>query len=85
MNCYTKAQELVLLDLSGAKKILTDVRHNIWTYLAPKMKCSLGVNDSPIFALPLLLKENGGTLKNCLQDYSWEFGCDLCGFVEKTR
>ncbi|XP_031556566.1 SUMO-specific isopeptidase USPL1-like [Actinia tenebrosa] len=85
LDCYFKAQQLALSDLTTAKKILEDIRQNVWMYLAPKMKCSLGVNDSPIFALPLLLNDNGVTLEKCLQEYTWEFSCDLCGFEEKTR
>lgn len=85
LNCYMKAQELVLTDITTAKKMLVDIRHNVWNYLAPKMKCSLGVNDSPIFALPLLLKENGVTSENSLQEYCWEFNCESCSFTENTR
>jgi hypothetical protein len=82
---YTRAQRLGLSDLPNAQRILNDVRHAVWTYLSPKMKCALGVNDSPVFALPLLLRENTIMTENCLQEYTWDFSCNSCGFTEKTR
>lgn len=82
---FEKAQYLAEFDQINAKKILEDVRRLVWTFLSPKMKCTLGVNDSPLFALPLLLRETDSTAKKCVQEYQCEFHCEECGHTQSTR
>lgn len=82
---YAKAQYLSEVDIINAKKVLIDVRDLVWTYLSPKMKCTLGVNDSPLFALLLLLRENSMTADRCIQEYTCKFTCQSCRYMETTR
>ncbi|EDO45488.1 predicted protein [Nematostella vectensis] len=82
---YTKALDIMHMDQNKANNLLSDVRQSLWDYLKPKMKCKLGVNDSPVFALPLILRENSVTSQTCLQEYTWQFHCNECGFSEAIR
>ena len=79
---FNKAQELLSTNREQAENDLQDVRDKVWKYLQPKMKCERGVNDSPVTALPLLLRENGTVSEKMLQVYQWEFSCLACGYQQ---
>ncbi|XP_070535009.1 SUMO-specific isopeptidase USPL1-like [Ptychodera flava] len=76
---------LDLSKLDDAMQRLTDVRHKLFTHLEPRLKCELGKYDSPVLALPLLLKEDAG-IEECFQlKYHWKFSCSECGFEKLDR
>lgn len=79
---FNQAQELSSTSKEQAEVILKEIRGMIWTHLQPKMKCQLGVNDSPVAALPLLLQENDLVSERFLQVYHWEFSCSACGYQQ---
>lgn len=79
---FNQAQELSSTNREQAENVLKDVRGTIWKHLQPKMKCQLGVNDSPVAALPLLLQENNLVAERFLQEYHWEFSCSACGYQQ---
>lgn len=79
---FSKAQELLSTNREQAEKDLTDIRETTWKYLQPRMKCQRGVNDSPVTALPLLLRENSLVSERMLQVYQWEFRCSACGYQQ---
>ena len=41
-----------------AETLLDNVREEVWNSLKSRLKCIKGQNESPVFAFPLLLKEN---------------------------
>ena len=82
---FSKAQEMCSVNREQAEKVLEDARQRVWTYLQPKMNCELGVNDSAITALLLLLKENSIISKETLQEYYWEFSCSACCYQQIDR
>lgn len=82
---FNKAQELLTINREQAEKDLYDVREKVWSYLQPKMKCERGVNDSPVTALPLLLRENNILAEKMLQVYQWEFNCTSCGYHQINK
>lgn len=46
------------LDEMACEDILDEVREEVWNKLKYKLRCERGQNESPVFALPLLLKED---------------------------
>jgi len=82
---FNKAQELLTRNREQAEKDLCNVREKVWNYLQPKMKCERGVNDSPVMALPLLLRENSVLSEKMLQVYHWEFNCTSCGYQQINK
>lgn len=82
---FNKAQEVLTRNREQAEKDLYDVREKVWSYLQPKMKCERGVNDSPVTALPLLLRENSILSEKMLQVYQWEFNCTACGYHQINK
>lgn len=82
---FYKVQELLTKNREQAEKELCDIREKVWSYLNPKMKCERGVNDSPVTALPLLLRENSILSEKMLQVYQWEFNCTACGYHQINK
>ncbi len=67
-----------------AQSLLDQVREQVWSDLQPKLKCSRGRNDSPVFALPLLLK-SPLVADVCNVDYTWRMVCCHCGYQHEDR
>ena len=44
--------------LAEASLLLEDVREQVWQSISSKLRCQKGKDDSPVFALPLLLRES---------------------------
>ena len=84
-DSFNKAQELSSVNREQAEKGLQAAREKVWKYLQPKMKCEHGVNDSPVTALPLLLRENCTLLEKTLQSYQWKFSCCICGYRQVDK
>ena len=81
-DSFNRAQELTSSSREQAEKTLQDAREEVWRYLQPRMKCNYGVNDSPVTALPLLLRENDTLSEKTLQIYQWKFTCSSCGYQQ---
>ena len=65
--------------LQQASNNLQDVRENIWKFLHSKLRCKRGQNDSPVFALPLLLGNHPRVNDMLKVAYRWEMICTQCG------
>ncbi|XP_013386917.1 uncharacterized protein LOC106156272 isoform X1 [Lingula anatina] len=64
--------------------ILSDVRELIWQQLEPRLQCQKGRNDSPVFALPLLVTQN--KMEDFFRvDYHWLLQCKVCGYEQRDR
>lgn len=80
VTLFNNAQDVSSADREQAMGSLKEARDNVWRYLQPSLKCQHGVQDSPVTALPLLLRENGALAEKALQIYRWEFNCNACGY-----
>ncbi|KFP87728.1 SUMO-specific isopeptidase USPL1 [Apaloderma vittatum] len=71
--------------LPKAESYLNEIRNSVFAQLQPKLKCELGVKESPVFVLPLLLKLDQHAEKLFLHSFSWKFECVCCGYKYQDR
>ncbi|XP_060682110.1 SUMO-specific isopeptidase USPL1 [Hemiscyllium ocellatum] len=64
---------------------LSNVRESLFQLLRPKLKCKLGVPDSPVFAFPQLLRQDPYVEALFMQSYIWSFECMKCGYKYEER
>ncbi|XP_025730881.1 SUMO-specific isopeptidase USPL1 isoform X1 [Callorhinus ursinus] len=64
---------------------LNEVRDEIFIRLQPQLRCTLGDMESPVFALPLLLKMEPLIEKLFIYSFSWNFECSQCGHKYQNR
>ncbi|XP_045182381.2 uncharacterized protein LOC123541075 isoform X2 [Mercenaria mercenaria] len=69
---------------TSVETLLNEVRDEVWTKLQSKLKCEKGQHESPVFAFPLVLKEDQGVEEKFRMTYRFEYECSQCGKVEKT-
>ncbi|NXU53975.1 USPL1 isopeptidase, partial [Turnix velox] len=69
--------------LPKAESHLNEIRNSIFTQLP--LKCELGKEESPVFALPLLLQLDQQAEKLFLHSFSWKFECVCCGYKYQNR
>ncbi|XP_029458496.1 SUMO-specific isopeptidase USPL1 isoform X2 [Rhinatrema bivittatum] len=87
-GCPMKADNTVEVSaerLCQAEMYLNEIRRAIFEKLQPQLKCELGNKESPVFAFPLLLKEDTWLEKLFLHSFSWKFECALCGYKYQQR
>lgn len=65
-----------------AFNILQDVRETVFLKLQPKLQCVKGKNDSPLFAIPLLVKGDSVVEKLMRMKYRFDFHCKACGYMQ---
>ncbi|KFQ21195.1 SUMO-specific isopeptidase USPL1 [Merops nubicus] len=71
--------------LPKAESHLNEIRTRMFTQLQPQFKCELGKKESPVFALPLLLRLDQQAEKLFLHSFSWKFECVSCGYKYQDR
>ncbi|POI28927.1 hypothetical protein CIB84_007322, partial [Bambusicola thoracicus] len=71
--------------LPKAELLLNEIRNHIFIRLQPQLKCELGKEESPVFALPLLLRQDQQAEKLFLHSFSWKFECMCCGYKYLDR
>ncbi|NXA37538.1 USPL1 isopeptidase, partial [Eudromia elegans] len=71
--------------LPKAESYLNEIRNEIFIQLQPLLGCKLGEEESPVFALPLLLRQDRQTEKLFLNSFSWKFECLCCGYKYQDR
>ncbi|XP_054020532.1 SUMO-specific isopeptidase USPL1 [Dryobates pubescens] len=71
--------------LPKAESHLNEIRNRLFTQLQPQLKCELGKEESPVFALPLILRLDRQAEKLFLHSFSVEFECVCCGYKEQNR
>ncbi|XP_029792745.1 SUMO-specific isopeptidase USPL1 isoform X2 [Suricata suricatta] len=64
---------------------LNEVREEIFIRLQPQLRCTLGDMESPVFALPLLLKMEPLIEELFMYSFSWNFECSQCGHKYQNR
>ena len=65
--------------LSQSKLLLDVAREKVWSAIEPRLHCKRGSNDSPVFALPLILDEHDALQRHFLVGYTWRMVCCHCG------
>ncbi|XP_048838738.1 SUMO-specific isopeptidase USPL1 isoform X2 [Brienomyrus brachyistius] len=71
--------------LQEAQANLDDLRMSIFKLLQPKLQCKLGEWETPVFALPLLLKLDAGAGDLFQHAFEWVFECAACGHTFSSR
>ncbi|XP_078258489.1 SUMO-specific isopeptidase USPL1 [Rhinoraja longicauda] len=71
--------------LAQIELILNNIRERFFNLLQPKLRCELGKPDSPVFAFPLLLKQDAFIEMLFIQTYIWSFECMKCGYKYDER
>ncbi|XP_027240102.1 SUMO-specific isopeptidase USPL1 isoform X2 [Cricetulus griseus] len=71
--------------LAEIETCLNGVRGEIFTKLQPKLRCTLGEMESPVFAFPALLKLEPHVEKLFTYSFSWNFECSNCGHQYQNR
>ncbi|XP_061484454.1 SUMO-specific isopeptidase USPL1 isoform X2 [Rhineura floridana] len=79
VNTCQKGERVPLDVLWRAESHLNEIRNTIFVQLQPQLKCTLGKEESPVFAFPLLLQNDPQIEKLFLHSYSWKFECLQCG------
>lgn len=65
--------------------ILRDIRESIWNKVQPRLQCVKGKNDSPVLAIPLLVKDSIHVEKRFAVTYDFLFSCSSCGYKQVDR
>ncbi|XP_041054716.1 SUMO-specific isopeptidase USPL1 isoform X1 [Carcharodon carcharias] len=87
-NCQSKGNGLRKIPRKTHAQIellLNNVRESLFQLLQPKLKCELGVPDSPVFAFPHLLQQDPYVEELFMQSYIWSFECMKCGYKYDER
>lgn len=71
--------------LAEIESCLNEIRDEIFIKLQPKLRCTLGEMESPVFALPALLKLEPHVEKLFTYSFSWNFKCSHCGHQYQNR
>ncbi|KAM9248033.1 SUMO-specific isopeptidase USPL1 isoform 1-T1 [Leptosomus discolor] len=71
--------------LPKAESHLNEIRNRMFTQLQPQLRCDWGKEESPVFALPLLLKLDQQAEKLFLHSFVWKFECVCCGNKYQDR
>ncbi|XP_016409246.1 SUMO-specific isopeptidase USPL1-like isoform X1 [Sinocyclocheilus rhinocerous] len=75
--------------LCEAERQLSALRLSLFKLLQPTLKCEIGQQETPVFALPLLLRSDKWAQELFQHTVRWEFKCTSCSYtlnnsVEKT-
>lgn len=72
-------------EIGHAVGILYSARENIWKAMQPRLRCEKGKHDSPVFAMPLLVRENAEMKRMFTMHYRLVFACQACGYTQDDR
>ncbi|XP_042621273.1 SUMO-specific isopeptidase USPL1 isoform X2 [Cyprinus carpio] len=75
--------------LCEVERQLSALRLSLFKLLQPTLKCEIGQQETPVFALPLLLRADKWAQELFQHTVHWEFKCTSCSYtlndsVEKT-
>ncbi|XP_022594525.1 SUMO-specific isopeptidase USPL1 [Seriola dumerili] len=71
--------------LQKANADLQTLRMSAFKLLQPKLHCKLGQRETPVFAMPLLLKMDSWAEPLFQSTFHWEFKCSECKAASKER
>ncbi|XP_013985196.1 SUMO-specific isopeptidase USPL1 isoform X2 [Salmo salar] len=87
---HTGADSVVRVPSAVLQRVQTEmhaIRMSIFKLLEPLLKCKLGQNETPVFALPLLLRADSWAEPLFQQAYEWQFECTstTCQHATNTK
>ncbi|XP_029626131.1 SUMO-specific isopeptidase USPL1 isoform X2 [Salmo trutta] len=87
---HTGADSVVRVPSAVLQRVQTEmqaIRMSIFKLLEPLLKCKLGQNETPVFALPLLLRADSWAEPLFQQTYEWQFECTstTCQHATNTK
>ncbi|KAJ8412465.1 hypothetical protein AAFF_G00128010 [Aldrovandia affinis] len=71
--------------LNQAERELEDLRMSAFKLIQPKLQCKLGGKETPVFALPLLLRLDLHAENLFEHAFHWDFECAACGHTFSNR
>ncbi|PWA23010.1 SUMO-specific isopeptidase USPL1 [Gambusia affinis] len=71
--------------LQNAHVDLQNLRMSVFKLLQPKLHCKLGQRETPVFAMPLLLRLDSWVERLFQATFLWEFKCSACKVITKER
>ncbi|XP_067289234.1 SUMO-specific isopeptidase USPL1 isoform X2 [Pseudorasbora parva] len=88
-QCEDKVTRVPANVLDEAERQLSALRLSLFKLLQPTLKCEIGQQETPVFALPLLLRSDKWAQDLFQHTIRWEFKCTSCSHtvsnsVEKT-
>ncbi|XP_056127253.1 SUMO-specific isopeptidase USPL1 isoform X4 [Rhinichthys klamathensis goyatoka] len=88
-QCEDKVTRVPADVLDEAERQLSAYRQSLFKLLQPTLKCEIGQQETPVFALPLLLRSDKWAQDLFQHTVRWEFKCTSCSYtvsdsVEKT-
>ncbi|KAK7125594.1 hypothetical protein R3I93_021078 [Phoxinus phoxinus] len=88
-QCEDKVTRVPADVLNEAERQLSAHRLSLFKLLQPTLKCEIGQQETPVFALPLLLRSDKWAQDLFQHTVRWEFKCTSCSYtvsdsVEKT-
>lgn len=83
-ECVVQPTELTD-NLHRANETLNTIREEVWQSLQSRLQCVKGRNDTPVFALPLLVKETPALHDLFRVDYRWHLVCKQCGYQQEDK
>uniref|UniRef100_H2V599 Ubiquitin specific peptidase like 1 n=1 Tax=Takifugu rubripes TaxID=31033 RepID=H2V599_TAKRU len=86
--CSAVPDEVVMVSNNLLRKTNTELqRLRMWIFqqLQPKLHCKLGKEETPVFALPLLLAMDTWAEPLFQSVLRWEFRCDGCSVATQER
>ncbi|XP_022091230.1 SUMO-specific isopeptidase USPL1-like [Acanthaster planci] len=78
----THSKQATMLESNCWSNRLDKVRDELLCRLQPVMKCTLGQEESPVVALPALLRLDGSIEEHFMCRCRWEFYCSACGHAQ---
>ena len=72
-------------DYKNAFTVLRDIRETIWTKMQRRLQCVKGKNDSPVLAIPLMVKDSVYCERKFVVEYDFIFRCKVCGYQQTDR
>ncbi|XP_048035835.1 SUMO-specific isopeptidase USPL1 isoform X1 [Megalobrama amblycephala] len=88
-QCEEKVTRVPADVLDEAERRLSELRLSLFKLIQPTLKCEIGQQETPVFALPLLLRSDKWAQDLFQHTVRWEFKCTSCSYtvsdsVEKT-
>ena len=74
-----------IAEIGQAVGVLYTARENIWKTMQPRLRCEKGKHDSPVFAMPLLVRENPEMKRVFTMNYRLVFACQACGYTQDDK
>ena len=86
--CCTRVASVLqtnIAEIGKAVGVLYTARESIWKTLQPRLRCEKGKHDSPVFAMPLLVRERPEVKRMFTMNYRLVLTCTACGYTQDDK